>query len=232
MINRNTIALPLFVLAFNLWHGGRVRLETRDKIADFAKLPYGWHYGTGTRPSDATIALAIDFHDFFLGLGFIATDAFPGGDGEIVVTAYEGEHCLEVIAEADGSVSIIHEIGEQPGQPRYRLSTLEARHLLMEIASQIWNTSDYSMPSFLTKGGGASQVSHSGIRAATAASLSFRAIVYENEARLYANTYAHSMHRWLETLSYSGNSRMPLYRLAAASNKRIPIPETFATTML
>lgn len=235
-MNNNNIVRPTFVLTIKLWHDAAARwrdaaanLATRDKIAAFANLPDGWHYGSGTRPSDATIRRALEVHDVLLSLGFAATEAFPGPNGEIVVTAYEREHCLEIVAESDGSVSIIYEIGKQPGQPRYRMSTVEARQLLAEIASHIWNTSDYSTLNSLIKSEVASQASHFGIRAAREVSPSFHVTAYKQQAQLYATTYTDFMHWSPESRWYSGSSMISFSQKMPQSNKSLPTPEMVAT---
>ena len=40
-------------------------------------------------------------------MALLRCDAFPGTYGEIMVTAYHGEHYIELIAEVDGKVGLV-----------------------------------------------------------------------------------------------------------------------------
>jgi hypothetical protein len=117
---------------------------TLTKILSFARLPFGWHYGEG-RPIDKKViqrALAILWRLYRLA----DSDAFPGSDGEIMVTGYEGDHYIEAIVENDGSVSLTYEFKDSEIFAQERMSAEEADAKLMEIAGQIWNISAFYIP--------------------------------------------------------------------------------------
>lgn len=62
-------------------------MNTIEELKDFARLPKGWHYGFGGPISKETIDLAIGFNEKAENYGF-KTEAFPGVDGEILLSVY------------------------------------------------------------------------------------------------------------------------------------------------
>ena len=84
---------------------------TKKKIDSFCKLPKGWHYGEGVPASKKRIEKAHKINDFFHSYG-VNTDAFPGIEGEIQVTAYLDEYYWEVTIERDNSIVYVFEVNE------------------------------------------------------------------------------------------------------------------------
>lgn len=77
---------------------------TESKIRSFAKLKSGWHYGEGKPPSSAAVEDAVELLRLVTEINpSLATDAFPGIDGEIQLTVYCGIHCLEFTRECSGA---------------------------------------------------------------------------------------------------------------------------------
>jgi hypothetical protein len=124
--------------------------DITNKIRSFADLPEGWHFGAGRSPSAAMISKALAWNDKLRRLGFVATDAFPGANGEIMVTGYEGAHYVEILLEIDGTVSFVYERGGAEvicldhAAPDKVSATIEG------IAGKIWSTSDYFTQNILT----------------------------------------------------------------------------------
>jgi hypothetical protein len=83
--------------------------STEAKIRSFAKLPPGWHYGSGQPATFAMIAIALEWLHALAPLGFYESDAFPGEAGQIMITAYRGDHCIELTFELDRTVTIAHQ---------------------------------------------------------------------------------------------------------------------------
>jgi len=92
--------------------GGEItpRAKTVAKIRSFGGLQVGWHYGTGKAPPSWIVATALNYLYQLMMLGFSETDAFPGPDGQIMVTAYIRKHCIEVTVETDGTLTIAHQV--------------------------------------------------------------------------------------------------------------------------
>ena len=82
---------------------------TAAKIRSFGNLPDGWHYGSGSGSPPWVVRAALDHLYQFMMLGFSETNAFIGGDGQIMVTAYRGDHCVEVTIELDNTLSVAHQ---------------------------------------------------------------------------------------------------------------------------
>lgn len=61
---------------------------TADKIRNFGSLPVGWHYGEGIPAPPIAIDLALRVEAMLRTTGYPETDAFPGGEGQILVTGY------------------------------------------------------------------------------------------------------------------------------------------------
>jgi hypothetical protein len=86
--------------------------KTEEKIRTFADLQVGWHYGNGIRPSDKAIEKALILNTEAIKSGFEQTNAFPGIDGEIRVTAYHQSIYVEMTIEIDDSVTYIYEFDD------------------------------------------------------------------------------------------------------------------------
>jgi hypothetical protein len=83
---------------------------TQEKIFNFSRLESGWNYGEGERFSNEVIRSAMKLHSEIIFRGFSRTDAFPGLDGEIQITIYEGDHYYAFELEKSGIWSVTHEI--------------------------------------------------------------------------------------------------------------------------
>lgn len=128
------------------------RNETIAKIQSFAKLPSGWHYGQGGSPSRQAISDAVVWSNILTGLGFSRTDAFPGASGEILITAYHGAHQIDIIVEADLTISLTHEYNdEERSAGVHHVSVQEAIQVLGKIVGEIWSTSDFYTPGTSTQ---------------------------------------------------------------------------------
>lgn len=134
---------------------------TLTKIDSFASLPDGWDYGQGVPASANTVSRARDLYYELTQLGFTHTEAFPGTDGGIQLTAYEGDlqHII-VIVRPSGEISLTHRINGQRTGPSILVNDCNMEKLkagLREIAREIWNISVSSTPTSLTIFGGVSQ---------------------------------------------------------------------------
>jgi hypothetical protein len=134
---------------------------TLAKIESFASLPVGWDYGNGVPASVNTVSLARDIFYELTQLGFTRTDTFPGTDGGIQVTAYEGgsQHVI-VIVKPSGKVSLtrkINGIRTGPSVVTTDHNMVKIKTSLREIARNKWNISVFSTPSNLTTSGGVTQ---------------------------------------------------------------------------
>lgn len=82
---------------------------TDSKIWHFLQLEEGWNFGEGVGFSQDVVAKA-RYLNSLLGLnGFVETDAFPGLNGEIRVTAYWKTDYFEFTLESGGVWVFRHE---------------------------------------------------------------------------------------------------------------------------
>jgi hypothetical protein len=125
-------------------------LGTMRKIQSFEKLALGWNYGQGGPVDPTVIRGAITVLLKFSLAGLNDTDAFPGLNGEVMVTAYEGDHYLEAILENDGSITVTYDVNDVEKFSKERMGSESALSKLQEIAGEIWNMSDFYIKTFST----------------------------------------------------------------------------------
>jgi hypothetical protein len=118
-------------------------LTTMMKIQSFENLALGWNYGEGGPIDPSVIRGAISILLKFSLTGLTDTDAFPGINGEVMVTAYERDHYLEAIVESNGSISVTYDVNDVEKFSKERMEPEEALTKLQDLAGQIWNTSDF-----------------------------------------------------------------------------------------
>jgi len=129
--------------------------QALTKIVSFASLPVGWDYGDGVPASLNTVSLARDIFYELTQLGFTRVEAFPGTDGGIQLTTYEGLQHIIIIIKPSGEISLAHKISGQ--RTRSSIITTDRNVIkngLREIAQETWNISVFSTPSSLTISGG------------------------------------------------------------------------------
>lgn len=122
---------------------------TEAKIEEFSYLPGGWHYGEGVAPTRKMVNQAVGWSKIIKSFGFPKTDAFPGVDGEIMVTGYLGQHYVELLIE-EGSVTLTYESAGKEVACFENVTPSKAFEELQRIAGGIWNTSGYSIQNILT----------------------------------------------------------------------------------
>ncbi|PZV13427.1 MAG: hypothetical protein DCF20_15465 [Pseudanabaena sp.] len=114
---------------------------TEKKINSFRTLPVGWHYGSGIAPLAKVLDLAIQLNQFAGLMGFEATDAFPGIDGEVMLTVYDGDIYLEFSIEVDGSINYVHEQGDEEVDSDDKISLYQAINHILKIGFSKWRSS-------------------------------------------------------------------------------------------
>jgi hypothetical protein len=137
-------SLPMNLFGGPVYFFGRplAASKTLEKIKSFSSLPVGWNYGDGGPIKISVIQRAIDLYWTIILQGVVRTDAFAGADGEILLTAYNGEHYLGIVIEQDGKMTFRHEFKDDD------LTYIEADNI-SEIKIAIgeaviwWNTYDF-----------------------------------------------------------------------------------------
>ena len=139
--------------------------RTEQKINSFARLQPRWDYGHGGPIARATLDIALVWNQFLQQLGLLDTDAFPGGEGEVVIAAGYGDHYFEIIVEPDHSISIAYDFKNRQALYEANLHAAEAATKLMQLTGQggKWNWLDYFTQISTTRSATNLQDLHSGI---------------------------------------------------------------------
>lgn len=121
----------------------RLEPETIEKIDSFLKLEKGWHYGEGDVPSKKTVESAKNLAEQAIWSSF-DTNAFPGIDGEILVTVYSKDYCLEFTVESDGKIIFVYEFNDQEIEYSEGLNFREAQKKLDDFCERIYNKKEWN----------------------------------------------------------------------------------------
>ena len=189
--------------------------QTAQKIASFRNLQVGWHYGSGVPPTDDTINKALILNSEAALAGFKKTNAFPGIDGEIQVTAYHHSTYLELTIEIDGTVTFVYE--HDDNEIAYEKLTFdEARTRLRKFRGLTWALYGLSTSGSSTPIRSGSQALPLNLRVTGAESrLLIQTVSYES-AEIFASTSKDSTEMSPELLLFSGTSPLK-YFLKTAS---------------
>lgn len=114
--------------------------RTEKKLASFANLRAGWHYGSGDAISADVLTRAQRMYRVLLALALTRTDAFASADGSVLLSVLRGDHHVELFVYPNGTYSVAYNKGDD----LEALSEDEAKHALREVSGAIWNTSGSS----------------------------------------------------------------------------------------
>lgn len=147
------------------------------KLDRFGELEPGWDHGEGMVFTGSVLRDARSLIQEATQWAFFDTDAFPGPNGEVMVTVYSGEDYLEFILEPDGSVTVCREKGDKQVHYQEGLSLHDAKSEIRRLrkATTVWNTSESSTGCVMTIGSGDSPAWLSRVRKSllSASSVSF-----------------------------------------------------------
>ena len=88
-------------------------IKTIQKIKSFQSYTKGWNFGEGQEFNKKIIKKAIDLVEFSHDCGFQEMDAFPGLNGEIMVTLYLDCEYWEFTIESEKSVTFVYEYDDE-----------------------------------------------------------------------------------------------------------------------
>jgi hypothetical protein len=113
--------------------------KTAEKIISFSLLPNGWDYGEGDPIPKDTVDTALAWERFFDLRGW-DTNAGPGTDGEIAISARLGSSRIEVVIEPDRTLTIAYDFEGARVSYAPRISAQKAQERILEIIEP-WNSS-------------------------------------------------------------------------------------------
>jgi len=201
---------------------------TKDKILAFSNLGKDWHFGEGVPPTKEILKQAVSLSDRIAISGF-RSNAFPGVDGEIMVTVYHGKNYLEFTFEADGTVTFVREKDETEIAYEEKLTFDQAKNRLNAFgAEKIWKSlSGLSTANIMTQQEKRSIASPLRILPDQGFHPSLSHASTKPEVKP-APIFASIMKISRQTQSSSGGSGKGFYLMDAFSNNIQAIPEMFA----
>ena len=104
------------------------------KIRSFQTLPTGWYCGDGGPIGFDMRERAFRVVRLATKYGIRRADAFPGADGQISVSFYDGNRTLAIRMEVDETYSSIEDISNKVITDFYELSEAEATQKLWEFS--------------------------------------------------------------------------------------------------
>jgi hypothetical protein len=114
---------------------------TEKKIKSFKEFQDGWCYGDGIEFSNEIIKQAIKLNKLFIDHDFFITNAFPGANGEIMVSLYEDIHYFQFIIEPSGSIEYLREDNSVKVGPRKKDLNFEAvKDIIVNFKEERWHT--------------------------------------------------------------------------------------------
>jgi len=115
---------------------------TLKKIREFENLENGWCYGEGEEIKEDLFSQAESLVNLLTNEGFFNTDAFPGPNGEIMVSVYEGKFYIQFIIEKNKSFNILLE-NEGKKVTREKNQTYEnVKDIISKIRRELWSSLD------------------------------------------------------------------------------------------
>jgi hypothetical protein len=192
--------------SFNRPMGGN---QIAKKIRSFSNLRAGWHYGQGGPILEDRINKAIKIHALLKYIGFLETDAFPGVDGEILLTCYFGNHYIEILVDTAGEISIYHEKDSDVVEELKHVR--EAELVLSKMVGDIWNSSGSFISNITIRGEGDLTNWRSKTLRMDLEHQSLKWNVFERDELPRANISKNSMLMLQAIQPYSGNSTQKFY---------------------
>ena len=124
--------------------------QTKEKLISFASLPSGWNFGEGIPTQELPLKQALAILEVLDKSGFHHTDAYPGVNGDVLLSAYALPDYYDFKVKLDGSVTVAHMHDEEEKLYQEAMPLVEVFGKIKEFASQKWPTSDYSTSAFIT----------------------------------------------------------------------------------
>ena len=116
---------------------------TKRKIREFKELAQGWHFGEGVPIEQSILDAGIALNREAIRLGFLETDAFPGINGEVMLTIYSDDHYLEFTLETDSNVTFYREKDDEEVAYQEGLSFQDAQERIRQLRIEKWMESDF-----------------------------------------------------------------------------------------
>lgn len=117
--------------------------ETRGKLIGFAFLPEGWHFKEGVPAKEHTLKTALALLGALEAAGFDRTDAYPGIDGSVMISAYEMPEVYDFNIRPSGAITVSHEKGDEELFYQEGMTEDHVREKIKEFGLSTCHTPDY-----------------------------------------------------------------------------------------
>ena len=175
------------------------------RIMNFTSLEKGWHYGRGAVPSMELATFALRVVSQLRSLGISKFEAFPTVDGEILVSAYQGDVCIDALVTAAQAINLVVERGGEEVFARDQMSSSE---LIETIGGKGWLSDaslDWYIPAIIVMNSNASSHWPSMPPMMTTAFPLYLSVVSKTAEMTYAEISADiTRHRSPASRQYSG----------------------------
>ena len=196
---------------FVIYPFDRMESSTVRKINEFGSLPKGWNFGSGIPSRKDTAKLAKKVLEFGVAEGFVRHDAFPGINGQIILTMYVRNHCLEFDIADDGKISIVWEEGDKDNGDWESLSLAQTKDKILELKGKIWNSLGRYTGVITTKHVEGLSAKHSNRQTTAAYPWSIK-IASDSTVELSASISGNTIPSLSTAAQSTGRSRRPTYQ--------------------
>lgn len=117
--------------------------QTRGKLIGFAFLQEGWHFKEGVPAKEHTLRTALTLLGDLENAGFTRTDAYPGIDGSVMISAYDLPDSFDFSIRPSGAITVTHERDEEELFYREGMKEEEVREKIKEFGLSTCHTPDY-----------------------------------------------------------------------------------------
>lgn len=187
------------------------------KIKSFEKLQPGWSFGEGSQFEKDILTKGIKLIKIAGSFGFKETDAFPGLNGEVMVTLYLEENYWEFTIQPDRNVTFVQEKNDETIIYEEGLSFKTAISKLKEIGILVlkekWNLSELLMQDITIQESEDLQVWSSKIQLVGGYRFSARNVP-EIKETVYANISENFIQPSAANHRFSGNLKKARYQMA------------------
>ena len=200
-----------------------------EQISSFAKLPDGWHYGSGIGSTTGALITALEVGRLLIDYQARNVEVFPDINGGIIVSGYRDLETVDVNCMPDGALELAYEVNDELRYADNRASIDKIEKFLGGLEWSPKRSSAFCTQSISVQSADASSVRHSSRPLATGEFQCSRHDVPWKRAEQSVDILIDSIGDCLDIPVYSGESVLISFPRAAASHPRFLRPVTPAT---
>ncbi len=187
--------------------------EIRGKLIGFAYLSNGWHYNQGVPAKEHTLKTALMLLSGLEEAGFHYTDAYPGIDGSVMISAYDLPDSYDFNVKPSGLITVAHDRESDDLFYQEGMTVDGALGKIKDFGASKCHTSDYLISGTTTAGSTDDLKATPSRTQKTAQEFpSLTSIAPDVNPAVFVNTLPTFIIRPLERQSFSGKSRTSLFQ--------------------